>query len=316
VHAGCVGEHGEAVRLLRPEVLVFVEILERLAKLDERVPVGTRRLQLLGGRRSQVLQLDPALIRVRRDRRGWQVDRNAEAVARVEQTLDFRVSRDVRVQRRADKVSPLDWSVQREEHSSSRGVGGIMMRAEADSDLRDVAKAWWALLLAGLLCVAAGVIVLVEPSISLQTLAVVTGIFLLVDGILEIVASIASPGENRGLLAVLGVISAIAGVILIRHPISGVVAVALILGLWLITIGIIRLIRTFSAVGRRIWSFLLAGVELIAGIVIVSSPHIGVATLALLVGISFIVRGIALCQIGWVLHAVKHDTPKQAAVAH
>jgi uncharacterized membrane protein HdeD (DUF308 family) len=189
------------------------------------------------------------------------------------------------------------------------------MHADVDSDLRAVAKAWWALLLAGLLCVAAGVIVLVEPSISLQTLAVVTGIFLLVDGILEIVASIASPGENRGLLAVLGVISAIAGVILIRHPISGVVAIALILGLWLLTIGLIRLISTFSATGRRIWSFLLAAVEIIAGIVIVSSPDIGVATLALLVGISFIVRGFGLCQIGWVLHAVGREAPGRPAAA-
>jgi uncharacterized membrane protein HdeD (DUF308 family) len=189
------------------------------------------------------------------------------------------------------------------------------MGPDVDSDLRDVAKAWWALLLAGVLCVAAGVIVLVEPSISLQTLAVVTGIFLLVDGILEIVAAIASPGENRGLLAVLGVISAIAGVILIRHPINGVVAIALVLGLWLIALGVIRLIRTFDAVGRRIWSFLLSAVELIAGIVIVSSPDIGVATLALLVGIAFIVRGIGLCQVGWVLHAVKHSAPPRAAVA-
>lgn len=177
-----------------------------------------------------------------------------------------------------------------------------------DSDLRDVAKAWWALLLAGLLGIAAGVIVLAEPAISLKTLAVVTGIFLLVDGILEITASIFAGGENRGLLAVLGVVSAIAGVILVRHPINGVVAIALILGLWLIAIGVTRLIRTLATPGRRIWSLLLAAVELIAGIVIVSSPDIGVATLALLVGISFIVRGLGLCQIAWVLHAVGRDT--------
>ena len=43
-------------------------------------------------------------------------------------------------------------------------------------------------------------------------------------------------------------------------------------------------------------------VELAGGIVIVSSPHIGVATLALLVGIVFIVRGVALCVVAWALH--------------
>lgn len=52
------------------------------------------------------------------------------------------------------------------------------------------------------------------------------------------------------------------------------VAVPLLLGLWLIVAGI-------------------------AGIVLVASPGIGVATLAVLVGIGFIVRGLALIGIGW-----------------
>lgn len=48
--------------------------------------------------------------------------------------------------------------------------------------------------------------------------------------------------ESRALLAFLGALSAVIGVILIRHPIRGVVAVALLVGLWLIAIGIIRFV--------------------------------------------------------------------------
>jgi len=150
--------------------------------------------------------------------------------------------------------------------------------------------------------VAAGVLVLAKPGISLATLAVVVGIFLLIDGILELCWSLVRRGENRALPALAGVVSVVAGVILIRHPTKAVVAIALLLGLWLIVVGLLRLIRAFDQRERRGWAILNGTVELLGGIVIVSSPHIGVATLALLVGIALIVRGLALSAVAWALH--------------
>src|SRR4051812_17048081 len=179
-------------------------------------------------------------------------------------------------------------------------------RTEPAGDERYLRMAWWLLLIAGLLGIAAGVIVLAKPDISLATLAVVTGIFLLVDGIFEIGASIGGRTTNRGLVAVLGVITAIVGVMLVRHPIAGVVAIALLLGLWLLTVGIARLIQSFDRAEHRLWNVVLALVEIVAGIVVVASPDIGVKTLALLVGIGFILRGLAMCVAAWALHAV-HD---------
>jgi uncharacterized membrane protein HdeD (DUF308 family) len=41
---------------------------------------------------------------------------------------------------------------------------------------------WWLFVLAGVLSIAAGVIVLFKPGDSLATLAVIAGIFLLIDG--------------------------------------------------------------------------------------------------------------------------------------
>jgi uncharacterized membrane protein HdeD (DUF308 family) len=184
-------------------------------------------------------------------------------------------------------------------------------------EVRALKWAWWLLLVAGLLGIVAGIVVLVEPAISLVTLAVVAGIFLLVDAIFEIAAAIAGSVPGRGMLALLGVLSAIVGVLLIRHPIGGVVAIALLLGLWLITIGVVRAMAAFEVHERRGWNVLLAAFEVIAGIVIVSSPDIGVATLAVLVGISFIVRGVGMCMVAWALRAAKdalHAPPTAAPV--
>ena len=175
--------------------------------------------------------------------------------------------------------------------------------------------AWVLLLVAGLLGIVAGIIVLAEPAISLETLAVLAGVFLLVDAIFEIVGAIAGATPNRGMLALLGVLSAIVGVLLIRHPISGVVAIALLLGLWLITIGVVRLMSAFDISENRVWNVLLAVFEVIAGIVIVSSPDIGVATLALLVGISFIVRGAGMCMVAWVLRSAKRELERPPTAA-
>ncbi len=170
------------------------------------------------------------------------------------------------------------------------------------ADLERVLWAWVLLLIVGALSVAAGVIVLAKPHISLATLAVVFGIFLLIDGVLELSWALVRRGESRALPAVVGVVSAIAGVVLIRHPTKAVVVIALLLGLWLMVLGLIRLIRAFDQPDHRGWAMFSGLVELAGGIVIVSSPHIGVATLALLVGIVFIVRGLALCVVAWALH--------------
>jgi uncharacterized membrane protein HdeD (DUF308 family) len=180
---------------------------------------------------------------------------------------------------------------------------------ELRSEFREWTGLWWLLLFVGILSVAAGIIVLVEPDISLATLSVVVGIFLLLDGIFEIAASISGRSENRGLVALIGVLSLIAGVILVRHPIAGVVAAALLIGIWLIAVGIVRFTTAFDRAGNRLWQIVLGLLETIAGIVIVASPDIGVATLAILVGIAFILRGLGMTALAWALRQIRRNIP-------
>ena len=48
---------------------------------------------------------------------------------------------------------------------------------------------------------------------------------------------------------------------------------------------------------------------------IVANPNIGYTTLALLVGIAFILNGIAMAVLGWGLHEVREDASKAGPVA-
>jgi uncharacterized membrane protein HdeD (DUF308 family) len=180
------------------------------------------------------------------------------------------------------------------------------MQVVDEADVKQLTSGWWLVFLVGLLSLAAGVIIIFKPGDSLATLAVIAGIFLLLDGILELIGSLTRRTANRGLAALIGVITAIVGVLLIRHPIGGVTAIALLIGIWLIAVGVIRFATAFEEVEHRGWHALAGALELIAGIVIVAVPSIGYTTLAILVGIGFIVNGIGMSGLGWTMHEVRH----------
>jgi uncharacterized membrane protein HdeD (DUF308 family) len=171
--------------------------------------------------------------------------------------------------------------------------------------LERIAGAWWVLLLLGLLGIAAGVIVIALPGISLTALAWVSGVYLLFDGLLHVVASLSRQAQNRGLTALFGVLSVVAGLFLVRHPIAGVVGIAVLLGIWFVAFGLVRFIDAFDRPEGRTWQLLLAVLEVIVGVIIVASPDIGVASLALIVGVGYLLRGIATAAIAWGLRSAR-----------
>jgi uncharacterized membrane protein HdeD (DUF308 family) len=179
-------------------------------------------------------------------------------------------------------------------------------RSLTDEEIHEARSTSWLFLALGLISIAAGVIILAKPSDSLTTLAVIAGIFVLIDGLFDLGVSLRRSTENRGLAAIMGVLSVVVGVLLIRHPIGGVLAVALLIGIWLIAVGIVRLVGAFER-EHRAWNIIVALIEIAAGIVIVASPPIAFTTLALIVGIAFIASGVATCALGWTMHALSHD---------
>jgi uncharacterized membrane protein HdeD (DUF308 family) len=185
-----------------------------------------------------------------------------------------------------------------------------------DEDVRRLTRLWWLVVALGVLSLVAGVIVIVKPSNSLKTLAVVVGIFVLLDGIAEFVLAFDRRTANRGMVALLGLLDLVVGILLIRHPVGGVKAIALLLAIWLIAAGVVRLMIAFDTHGDRVGRFIVAAIEIVFGVVIVANPNIGFATLAVLVGLAFIVNGLGLIAVGILLRAVRNQPrPPGLAVA-
>ena len=167
---------------------------------------------------------------------------------------------------------------------------------------------WWLFVLLGLASLAAGVILLAQPGNSLATLAVIFGIFLLIDGIVELVSSFGRAAEHRALTAIVGVLGIIVGIALIRHPLHGVSAIAILIGIWLVAVGVIRLLWAVAA-PHPLLAAGLALVEVIAGVVIVANPHIGYTTLAVLAGIWLIINGIGTMFFGLLIRRARGGAP-------
>jgi uncharacterized membrane protein HdeD (DUF308 family) len=162
---------------------------------------------------------------------------------------------------------------------------------------------WWLMILFGVISLGVGIFFVVSPHETLATFTVIAGIFLLLDGVLAIIASIFGRGEGRGLLATLGVLSIIAALILIKHPFNALIVFVLIVGIWLIASGVVRLIAAFSDSEGRGGNFAIAFIDIIAGIAILAWPNLSLSTLAVIIGIVLIIRGIADIFAGFELRS-------------
>jgi uncharacterized membrane protein HdeD (DUF308 family) len=183
------------------------------------------------------------------------------------------------------------------------------MSTHAAYNLRPVTNFWWLFVLFGVVTLGVGVFFVVSPHETLSTFTVIAGIFLLVDGVLAIFASIFAGGDGRGLLALIGVLSALAGLVLTKKPFDTLVVFTLIVGAWFVVAGIVRFVAALASPEGRRGNIVTATLDVIAGIVILSWPDLGLSTLAVIIGIVLILRGVFFIVSGWQLHKLSDELP-------
>ena len=179
-----------------------------------------------------------------------------------------------------------------------------MTSSAAGQELRPVTSLWWLVMLFGVAALGVGIFFVVSPHETLSTFTAIAGIFVLVDGVIAVMASIFGSGEGRGLLALIGVLSVIAGLILVKKPFETLVVFTLLVGVWFVVEGIVRFVSAFASREARGGNIFIALLDLAAGIVILAWPDLGLATLAVIIGIVLIVRGILFIAAGWQLHTL------------
>ena len=96
-------------------------------------------------------------------------------------------------------------------------------------------KHWWLLAVAGILCIALGIVVFAFPLQSYVTLAILFGVLLLVVGAAKLIS--ASTSANffmmRGYVIVSGVLDLLIGIFLGIYPGVTLVALPIMMGFWM-----------------------------------------------------------------------------------
>lgn len=184
-------------------------------------------------------------------------------------------------------------------------------QAPGVSELEAVGRSWWIALLLGLISVGVGILALAYPDETLATIAIIFGIYLLVAALVSLALAFGESEHSRGALLLSAAVAGIAGLLVIRHPGGSVQLVALAFGIYLVVMGILRLFAVLYASDGRGWLVLWGLVDFAAGILIVAWPRFGVATLAVVLSIVLLVRGVVMCGLAFALRSAAHEIERQ-----
>ena len=176
-------------------------------------------------------------------------------------------------------------------------VGGVQVTAEERDILRMVGKSWGWVLFFGIVTLILGVLVVIKPRDTIYAFAILLGIWLFVAGLFRIVVAIADhedTGGARWLMAVLGLLSVIIGILFLRHTDETVTTLAFLIGLFWVVGGIIEFFNAYSDHGSpaRVWRIAMGLLALAAGVVTLVVPNLTVNTLAVIMGIWLIIYGL------------------------
>jgi uncharacterized membrane protein HdeD (DUF308 family) len=181
------------------------------------------------------------------------------------------------------------------------------------SDVPEIGKNWWLFVVLGVICLVTGVLAIVWPGLTLLTLGIFAGIYLMITAIMEIIDAIIGEPGGRALSAILGIISLIAGLIFLRRPGESLLAIVIVAGIFLVAEGVIRVVRAFGSTGNRWWGVGAGVLDVAVGAIILAWPDIGLVTLAVFFAITMLVRGMMAIVLGFQLRKLAHH-PDQAAV--
>ncbi|WMX43963.1 HdeD family acid-resistance protein [Streptomyces roseicoloratus] len=173
--------------------------------------------------------------------------------------------------------------------------------------------AWQALLVAGVVSLVLGVLVLAWPKATLTIVGVLFGLYLLVSGVLQLVAAFGTHAQTS--LRVMAFISGALGILLGLFCFRGATQSILLLALW---VGIGWLFRgitqTVAAASdpdmpARGWQICLGVISTLAGVVLIVSPLESVRVLTVLAGIWLLVVGVSEIATAFVVRSRAKQIP-------
>jgi membrane protein HdeD len=153
----------------------------------------------------------------------------------------------------------------------------------------------------GIVLIALGVAAVLAPVVAGSALVIVIGFILLIAGTVPIIRELkAEASMEKAIGLTLGIITALAGIAVIGHPLFGLAFLTLLLVGYFVAEGIWKIVVSFRYKPAIGWKWLLASgvLSLILGLLIWSQwPVSGMWAVGVLVGLNLLGTGVALVTL-------------------
>ncbi len=157
----------------------------------------------------------------------------------------------------------------------------------------------WMFGIGGLAASAVGIALLVWPVKSLSIVAILLGLYFVVQAVVRLVVAITTPGVSAGwrILDILfAVLFLVGGIFMMRNSVIAAGTLSLfivfLLGIGWIAEGILTLVESARTASPG-WAIVFGLLSIIAGIVVVAVPGWSAVTLVIFAGAAALVTGIA-----------------------
>ncbi len=172
-------------------------------------------------------------------------------------------------------------------------LDGPLIEARELTPTELLRRYWWVSFVGGLVATVAGIFVLANPGRTLALVSFALGAYLVFWGAMQLIGGLESLHEEGApLRLVLGVLGIVAGVLVVTRPLRGVTVIGLVFGIYLLISGVAAFVTAVTAGADRSLDVLRGIADLVAGIIVVSWPGIGLLTLAVVLGIYLVARGV------------------------
>jgi len=150
----------------------------------------------------------------------------------------------------------------------------------------------------GIVFILAGILAIVLPSATAIGFGFIIGALLIISGAAQAIASFTSKAHWWSLFSAL--ISLIVGSLMLFHPLTGTIAIATLLAVFLVIEGVVELLMSFQYRSVKNWGWLLfsGSVSLFLGLIIFAGwPSASLVFLGVIIGINLLLYGVSLIAI-------------------
>ena len=165
-----------------------------------------------------------------------------------------------------------------------------------DATTRQITQAyWWLLIIRGVVAVLFGIMALISVEFTLLFLVYLFGAYVLIDGIMAIIASLQERRSSSAwwVVFLIGIVGIIVGVLSFIHPGNVALLIFYLIAIWLIVAGFFGIVSAFFRARGTEWLSVMGGIlSIIIGVIFLLHPTSSILSIVWLLGVFALIYGI------------------------